>query len=342
MKYFLMIVILLMSSLQINGKVLIFTYSYNKPEFIELQYKTFKKFLLDDHELVVFNDAREQETALQIKNMCKKYGLQCIPIPQEIHDRPYLDKTGEIKHEYDWVPNEYHSPSVRNSNVVQYSLDTFGFEHDDILILVDSDLFLIKEFSFRKYLKNYDLAGYNRIVEYSKNDQIGINYLWIGLIFINMKSLPNKTMFNINCSFCNNVLIDTGGQTHYYIKHNHRAHIKYFDKLFMHSHYCNTCKKEKSYRCFHNTTELKSLGFDNKTIAFIQEVPIDWFTGVPRTNEIVGVGYRNIEFLLNNNFVHFAGASGYASSSTNNFDVIQFYKDKTKAFVKYIDDILQV
>ena len=45
-KYIFGIVLLLTSSLPTQAKVLIFTFAYNKPEFIELQYKTFKKFLL--------------------------------------------------------------------------------------------------------------------------------------------------------------------------------------------------------------------------------------------------------------------------------------------------------
>ena len=30
-------------------KILIFTYRYNRPDFIEIQHKTFKKFLKDDY-----------------------------------------------------------------------------------------------------------------------------------------------------------------------------------------------------------------------------------------------------------------------------------------------------
>ena len=60
-KYLFCNIFLLANVLTTQTKVLIFTYSYNKPEFIELQYKTFKKFLLDDHELIVFNDAIEKK-----------------------------------------------------------------------------------------------------------------------------------------------------------------------------------------------------------------------------------------------------------------------------------------
>ncbi len=38
-------------------KVLIMTYVHSRPDFIELHDKTFKAFLKDDYEYVVFNDA---------------------------------------------------------------------------------------------------------------------------------------------------------------------------------------------------------------------------------------------------------------------------------------------
>ena len=76
----------------VEAKVLIFTYAYNRPEFIETQYKTFKKFLLDEYEYVVFNDAIEPVLKKKIELMCEKLQIRCILIPQEIHDRPYLKR----------------------------------------------------------------------------------------------------------------------------------------------------------------------------------------------------------------------------------------------------------
>ncbi len=49
----------------LSAKVLLFTFAYNRPELIELQYKTFKKFLLDDYELIVINDAKSPDMIKQ-------------------------------------------------------------------------------------------------------------------------------------------------------------------------------------------------------------------------------------------------------------------------------------
>ncbi len=55
---------------------------------------------------------------------------------------------------------------------------------------------------------------------------------------------------------------------------------------------------------------------------------------------MIGLGNRNIEFLNNNIFVHYQGASEYANISPTG-NIVQFYKDKTDAFTKYINTILQ-
>src|SRR5271156_2071886 len=76
-----------------HAKILIFTYAFNRPEFIEFQHKTFQKFLKDEYEFIIFSDAKTDSQHKEIESVCFKYDLKCIRIPQEIHDRPYLERT---------------------------------------------------------------------------------------------------------------------------------------------------------------------------------------------------------------------------------------------------------
>ncbi len=199
--------------------VLLFTYAYNRPDFIEIQYKTFKKFLKDDYEFVVFNDARDGAMERQINTMCQRYGIRCIRIPQEIHERPYLKR---------WPGESYHAPAVRNCNVVMYSLNEVGFHHDGIVALFDSDLFLAREFSLEAYMKNYDLAGLEQ-------PRPGVIYLWIGLAFLDMRTMPNKRTIDFNCGRAENTPVDSGGQTYYYMKNNPQAQVRFFEPGFIHN-----------------------------------------------------------------------------------------------------------
>lgn len=245
-----------------NAKVLLFTYSYNRPDFIEIQYKTFKKFLKDDHKLIVFNDARDPHLYQQIKATCKRLGIPCIKIPQEIHDQPYLER----------LPGEYyHAPSIRNCNVVMYSLNNYGFKHDDILVLLDSDMFLIKEFSIREYMKGLDIAA----LPQSKGPDT--QYLWIGLVFMNMKTMPNKTTINFNCGRVNNACVDAGGHTHDYIVNNPNLRLQYFDTVV-------------------GQNMLISQEYEDALSKFIQHA-------------------NNVEFMLDRRFLHYRGGTNWDGKS---------------------------
>ncbi len=284
----------------IHSKILIFTYSYNRPDFIDIQYKTFKKFLLDDYEFVVFSDARNQGMHNPIEARCKKYGLRCIRFPQHLHNKPYLQR---------WPGENYNYPTIRCCNIVQYSLDTVGFNHDDIVVLFDSDMFLVKEFSIREFLEGYDLAGVR---------QGRVKHLSIDLAFLNMATMPNKRTINFNCGRVNNIPVDAGGQTYHYLKNNPEAKVREFGGLHISTGtiQCQNCKQKNILACTHNTELLKNYGFDNKAIKFIQAGP------------------HNVGFKARGNFLHYRGGTNWNNMSA------AYHNHKTKLFNEYINDIL--
>lgn len=284
----------------ISAKVLLFTYAYNRPDFIEIQYKTFKKFLHDEYEFIVFNDAPGQNMCDKINNMCAKYGVRCVRIPQEIHDKPYLPRLAR---------ENFHAPAVRNCNVVQYSLDTIGFDHDDILVLLDSDMFLVKDFSVIKYMKNLDTAGLDQ-------ERKGFHYLWIGLVMLNMQTLPDKRTLTFNCGEIEGVPVDSGGQTYHYLKQNPKLKINYIDEKGPFHLRCNECKKLNILQCTHNRDVLLKNGFDQNIINCIQMYPL--FT-----------------FFLNNSFLHYYAGTNW--NGENKDRIVQ----KTNALYDYLNIVLK-
>ena len=195
------------------GNVLIMTHSFNRPDFIEIQDKTFKKFLKDDYTFVVFNDAPEEEVANQIIETCNRLNLPCIRIPQSIHTAPYLQR---------WPGEDYNHACVRCANVVQFSLDTVGFDHDGIVMIIDSDMFLVKEFCVQKFLNGFAIAGVSQSREH-------IKYIWNGLVFFNMQALSDKKTIDFNCGKIDEIEVDVGGQTHHYFKDHPEVILKQID-----------------------------------------------------------------------------------------------------------------
>jgi hypothetical protein len=202
------------------AKVLVITHAFNRPDFIELQYKTFKKFLKDEYEFVVFNDAeRDPRIYKKIVEVCNKLHIPCISIPQAIHDKPYLYRPQSES-------NLWNSPCVRAANVVQYSLDYVGFDYDGIVAIIDSDMFLIQDFSIENFLEGCDIAGLSQ-------SRGHVNYLWNGIVFFNMRTLPHKKSLNWNCGKIDGQPVDVGGYTYYFFKNNPEARIKYTNNCYI-------------------------------------------------------------------------------------------------------------
>ncbi len=287
-----------------NSKILIFTFSHNRPDFIEIQYKTFKKFLKDDYEFIVFNDATNNEMQKNIEQTCEKLNLKCIRIPQEIHSQPYLQR---------WPGENYNHPSIRCCNVVQYSLDNFGFNHDGIVCLFDSDMFLVREFSISKFLKNYDIMG---VPQSNSNHKASVTHISVHLAFLNMKNLPDKRKLNFNCGKIYEMPIDAGGHTYYYLKDHPQLKIYYTSACHSFVLMCQNCQKSNQNVCLHNTKTLIDLGFNQKEIKFIHS------------------GANNVEFLLNKNFLHYRGGTNWDHKT--NF----YHQNKTKMLNDFISDIL--
>ncbi len=209
------------SGLILSENLLIMTHSFNRPDFIEIQDKTFKKFLKDDYTFIVFNDARQEEVSNQIIETCNRLNLPCIRIPQSIHDAPYLER---------WPGEDYHHPCVRCANVVQFSLDTLGFDHDGIVMIIDSDMFLVKEFCVQDFLDGFDIAGVPQWRKY-------VEYIWNGLVFFNMQTLPDKKTINFNCGQVDGIHVDAGGQTYHYLKNHPEVMRKPIDNQYYPSNF---------------------------------------------------------------------------------------------------------
>jgi|GEM_PF-326431 len=292
--------------LTLNAQVLIITHSYNRPDFIEIQHKTFKKFMLDDYEFVVFNDARDHNIREQIRQVCSKYALRCIDIPQEIHDRPYLQRQSN---------DNYNDYSARAANVIQYSLDVEGFDHNGMVMIIDSDMFLVEKFSVTHYLGTYDLAG---LPQNRKNEHQTIDYIWNGLLFFNMSTLPDKRALNFNCGWVEGVLTDTGGYTYYYFQKNPHVRFKSIDGLlYLKDFWCKECFDNiQTTICQHNREKMYNFSDPLIDLAIQDKHSI-------------------MEIFLGNTFLHYRAGGNWNNQAP------QYHQKKTALLKDFIDKLLR-
>lgn len=288
------------------AKVLIITHAYNRPDFIEIQHKTFQKLLLDEYEFIVFNDAPPGSMCDAIVNICDNHHIPCILVPQEIHTRPYLARE---------PGDPLDRPNIRHCNCIQYSLDTLGFAHQGHLLIIDSDMFLIRPISIETILKDVDIIAPIRGAENR------VYYLWPGLTFLAMDRLPNKKNLNFNCGIVNGASVDSGGHTYEYLTNNMDVRWENATELFSYELFCpdrfvpdhliktSTPIEDRIKKYIH-------LCFTPKEIIFLLHQP------------------HTINFCFGNRFLHYRAGTNYDHQSK------EYDEKKTALINEFIQDIL--
>lgn len=307
-KILFVILLLPISTSYATEKVLIITHQYNRPDFIEIQHKTFKKFLSDDYEYVVFNDAHTQDMADSIEGTCNALNIRCMRIPQDIHTRPYLPRQPE---------DPLQGTNARHANCVQYSMDHLGFEHDGIVFIIDSDMFLIRPFSIATYMHNTDIATHFKR-EYLRSNNV--QYICPAICFLHMNKLPDKKSLNFNCGKIGELAVDSGGWTWFYLNQHPQLQLKHINITWSFQVFCphNIVGKKinTDYSDQEKTIFLQEQGFSSQEINFFLKKP-DTF-----------------ELFLDNHFLHYRAGTNYNNLSQ------KYHDNKMTIFNEFLDDIL--
>lgn len=181
----------------LEGKVLVMTHAFNKPAFIWWQHATLKKFLKDDYTFIVFNDAPNDNLRIKIGQMCQICKIRCINVPQKIHE------------------SSPGNPSKECAETIQYMLNTVGFHHPGIVMVLDSDMFPMRELYVEEFLQGYDVATNE---QYRKGKNGPVTYFLPNLMIFNMETLPDKYSLKMDLGSIDGANVDTGGYSHYYIQ----------------------------------------------------------------------------------------------------------------------------
>lgn len=204
-------------------KVKIYTIHYNRPEFIQWQYDSFRCHLKDEFEYIVVNNARDPGIRDEINAIAKIVGIECI---------------------------ETFSNAILSG---KHHADSFNFiwknyaSKDDYVIMMDGDCFLIKEFSVNSFMKNYILAGPKQQREFK------YHYLTPTIIIADINNLLDvKTIDWEGIGVIENgkeVRLDSGGGLHnYYQKH---SELKYQTKELKSSWHITS--ENKNLHCIPNS-----------------------------------------------------------------------------------------
>ena len=148
--------------------------------FIRLQYLSLKKYLKNDYEFIVFNDAKDYPDISNGGD--EKMKQKVIDICNELHIKCYTFENSYQKN----IKNMY---SYKHS-IVMNTIHKYQIENPDKYLIFDADLFLIDYLDISKYEK--EGAG---IVLQERFDGLLV-YAWPGLVYLDTTRNKNYNLLD--------------------------------------------------------------------------------------------------------------------------------------------------
>jgi hypothetical protein len=176
--------------------VVVFTYHCNRPDFVKMQADALRHFMLDDFTLIVINDAQSDEMRTAISEASRSVGAESIPTPD------YLDHS---------------DPSQVVGRIVTWSMQEVALRrfNNSVVMLLEGDIFPVAPFAPLDFLSGYQIAGTQQGRRHRSSGFL-LRYLWVGLLLVDLKDLPNKHLLNMDVAVVGDVGGDTASAMHHF------------------------------------------------------------------------------------------------------------------------------
>ena len=176
----------------------IFTTVVNRPDFVEIQDKLFKKFLKDDYVFHVVDDSLDEDISKEFSTICTDNNINYYRKSQN-KNKKFDSPIAGARHATETIQWTY-------DNIIKKDCK------EDIVLFCDSDMFLFDDFSAQDYMKDEIIAGALQVRGH-------VNYIWNGLMLFDMKKI---TEIDSNLNFSDGVVdgcsTDIGGHLYYWFK----------------------------------------------------------------------------------------------------------------------------
>jgi hypothetical protein len=169
----------------------IFTSVVNRPDFVELQQKLFKKFLKNEYQFHIIDDSIIESIESEFQSVCFENGLKYYKKPpRAVAMNPAQSCADTVQWTYDNIIRKNHSK--------------------DIVLFLDSDMFLIDEFDVSEYMEDAIIAGLPQVRGH-------VTYMWNGIMFFNMSKIEDQDI-DFSDGDVEGHMTDVGGMTYWYFK----------------------------------------------------------------------------------------------------------------------------
>lgn len=199
-------------------KISIFSFAVNDKFPIDIMYRQFTKFLKEDFDFVLFNDAFDSQMEKNINTIASYNKINCVRVPQKIH--------------------AVQNPSECYASTLNWALRDYAVNNNsEIVVLMHSDVFPICDVSISNIIGEHTVAS---TMEFRIIDGKGVNYFYPAFTIVNMKLLKNVCDLDFGLS----PGLDVGGKTKEFIENNPNA-VKFLAN-HQTSYFLGTLREEES------------------------------------------------------------------------------------------------
>lgn len=221
----------------------VFTANDCSPEFVELQFRSFEKYMDEPFEFIVFNCdqaiSKTPEKAAEVSRICHSLGIQTIDIPRDREMEAYWLTLAPGHQLFNSDGRFVRGIGGDTFNyMLQWAWQRYLPHEQGKICFCHSDVFLIEPIRLSDYLVEHSLVAPLSHKETKQPPQragelIGtgganehdlvtehatITYMWEALMLADIPKLPDLTTLDWWPSVVEGVWTDTGGKTHYYLK----------------------------------------------------------------------------------------------------------------------------
>jgi len=171
-------------------KVKVILSTFNRPDLLNIQIKSIQKYLKNEFEIIVVHDSRNDEFVSEFQEICDEYQIELY------HHNSLSGKT----------PSQYHGESI------QWAYENIIKKHceNDLVLILDHDMFLINDIDLVEYIGENDISGCHQIRGL-------VEYIWPGLIMFKYQSIKDIE-FDFLPGVYGGEVLDTGGGTYSILK----------------------------------------------------------------------------------------------------------------------------
>jgi hypothetical protein len=258
-----------------DNKLIVLVVVYNQPDFLEYQYHCLKKFMKVPFRCMIFDNSEQDCITTKFVEICKELHIEYYRVPD--HIRMYAGDSLRAGRSLDYA--------------LQYIYDT---NYKGIVMVNDSDLFLVKEYNPLDAIKDYEMVGRSIKNIYRRNESIehpintyNIDYFSNQFLIINYAKVKDICKISFVPSSINGISVDCGGKLYEYFKEIEGNYDSIAD-------YCSGYSMNEIY----NITDLD----DTIKSYLIRDV------------EINGKSFSEV---FDNSFIHFRAGSNWINHSND-------------------------